>query len=168
MLIPFTNSILPLYPAGHSNFIETQYVTSIFAHAGLLHYAFNMLGLYFIIKLIEQYFGFKKIIYYYLLIGIAAGSIYHVGFSPDKVLLGASGALFGLFGLAAFTLPKMKIYLFFIPIPLKLINVFVGYMAIELALYAAFQNTDGIAHLVHVLGGALGYVVYMLNKRSII
>jgi len=168
MLIPYTNYVVPLYPMGTDKFLGTQYLTSIFSHANLIHFAFNMLGLYFIIKMLEPAFTWKKVILYYLITGLASSVVYHLIGSPDKALVGASGALYGLLTILAFSLPNIRVYLFFIPIPIKLKNIFYAYIAIELFLFLTIQSADGVAHIVHLLGAFFGYVTFLLNKRGII
>lgn len=168
MLIPYTNSVVPLYPIGTEQFSVYQYLTSIFAHANLIHYVLNMVALYFIIKMIEPLFGWKKVILYYIVIGLASSIIYHLVGSPNKILLGASGALYGLFALLAFSFPRLKVYIFFVPIPIKIKNIFYAYIAIETFLFITIQSSDGVAHIVHLLGALFGYITFLLNKRRII
>jgi rhomboid protease GluP len=66
-------------------------------HEGLLHIGFNMFALWQIGTLVERLFGSPKmtIIYFLSMIG-SAWTIYH--FNYLDVTIGASGAIFGLFG----------------------------------------------------------------------
>ena len=74
--------------------------TSAFMHANLMHIAFNMFALYQVGTFVELIYGTPRmaIIYLVALIGGGAAVTY---FSPDIVTVGASGAIFGLFGALA-------------------------------------------------------------------
>ena len=74
-------------------------VTSMFLHLGLLHLAFNMYALYLFGPLLEQLYGHIDYLIIYFLCGIG-GSVMTILFTPDSAAAGASGAIFGLFGLA--------------------------------------------------------------------
>ena len=84
--------------------LVTQYhewwriITSGFLHAGLAHIGLNMLSLYWLGRFIEAVLGSWKMLLVYMVSLIVAG-ISVVLFSPPNVpTLGASGAIFGLFG----------------------------------------------------------------------
>ena len=72
-------------------------LTSMFLHSGLLHLFFNMYALYIIGPQVESFFGKTKYLIIYLLSGIS-GSLLSVAFNVNTVSVGASGAIFGLFG----------------------------------------------------------------------
>ncbi len=74
-------------------------VTSTFLHLGLLHIAFNMYALYLFGPLLEQLYGHIDYLIIYFLCGIG-GSVMTILFAPEVPAAGASGAIFGLFGLA--------------------------------------------------------------------
>jgi membrane associated rhomboid family serine protease len=74
-------------------------VTSMFLHFGILHLAFNMYALYLFGPLLEQLYGHIDYLVIYFLCGIG-GSVMTILFAPDSAAAGASGAIFGLFGLA--------------------------------------------------------------------
>lgn len=70
-------------------------ITPVFLHGGLLHLAFNCLALYYVGPLVEKFYGPKRYLLFYLLIGII-GSIGSF-ITSNSISLGASGAIFGLF-----------------------------------------------------------------------
>ena len=70
---------------------------AVFLHAGLVHLAFNMAALLTIGGLTERMFGHASFLMLYLVSGLA-GSIASVYFHPFAVGVGASGAVFGLYG----------------------------------------------------------------------
>ncbi len=66
-------------------------------HAGLLHLAFNMYALYIIGPTVEALYGSRRFLLIYLACAAAASMTSYV-FSDAEVAVGASGAIFGLFG----------------------------------------------------------------------
>jgi len=73
-------------------------VTSGFMHAGLLHIGFNMFALYFLGQILEPTVGTPRFIVIYLTC-LLAGSFGALLLSGNsEVTVGASGAIFGLFG----------------------------------------------------------------------
>ena len=71
--------------------------TSMFLHWSLLHIAFNMIALYSIGSVVEQYLGTARFLPLYLISGLAgsAGALLQAPISP---IAGASGAVFGILG----------------------------------------------------------------------
>ena len=74
--------------------------TYIFLHAGLVHILFNLIALQQIGPQIEQVFGRGRMLFFFMLTGIAAGAGSEL-LGLRGVGIGASGALMGLIGLAA-------------------------------------------------------------------
>jgi membrane associated rhomboid family serine protease len=74
-------------------------ITSAFLHLGLLHIAFNMYALWLFGPIIEQLYGHLEYLVLYLLCALG-GSVLTILAAPDVPAAGASGAIFGLFGLA--------------------------------------------------------------------
>jgi Uncharacterized membrane protein (homolog of Drosophila rhomboid) len=73
-------------------------ITSAFVHLGLLHIAFNMYALYLFGPIIEQMYGHIEYFILYMLCA-AGGSVLTILVTPGQPAAGASGAIFGLFGL---------------------------------------------------------------------
>jgi membrane associated rhomboid family serine protease len=73
--------------------------TSAFVHLGLLHVAFNMYALYLFGPIIEQMYGHIEYLVAYMLCA-AGGSVLTILAMPDAGAAGASGAIFGLLGMA--------------------------------------------------------------------
>ena len=71
------NRYLGLYYYASPYFLPYQFFTYMFAHGGFMHIFFNMLGLFFLGPLLEQFWGPKKFIVFYLVTGIGAGIIYN-------------------------------------------------------------------------------------------
>ena len=72
--------------------------SSAFLHLGLPHLAFNMYSLYLFGPIVERMYGHVEFAVLYLLCA-AGGSILTVLLQPFPGAAGASGAIFGLFGL---------------------------------------------------------------------
>jgi len=74
-------------------------IAPIFLHAGILHFLFNMFALYAIGFSLEKQFG-SLAIGLIIIVGGIQGVVWSAIFSPIKVGVGASGAIFALFGSA--------------------------------------------------------------------
>ena len=73
-------------------------VTGGFLHAGLLHLGFNMFALYFLGQLLEPGIGTPRFVALYFA-SLLAGAFGAVALTdPAQVTVGASGAVFGIFG----------------------------------------------------------------------
>ena len=128
-------------------------VTTLFMHVDLTHLIFNMIVLISFGALVERSLGAWKFAAIYLVAGIAGGLLYSA-IDPNSTVpvIGASGALSGIFATAFLLDPKGKIFLLFIPMPFWL-----GMVVFVIA-HAVFIFTgwgEGIAWLAHV-GGLLG------------
>jgi membrane associated rhomboid family serine protease len=72
-------------------------VTAMFLHAGLLHIAFNAYALWIFGSVVEQELGRVRFLLIYFTTGILASAASYA-FGPNAVGVGASGAIFGIFG----------------------------------------------------------------------
>jgi membrane associated rhomboid family serine protease len=141
------------------NYFLWQLLTYIFLHGGFSHILFNFLALWMFGGELENFWGSKKFLRYFLFCGIGAG-ICTVVFSPFQVIpvIGASGAIYGLLLAFGWLFPNRLIYLYFLfPIPAKYFVIIFGLIE----LFASMEGTGGgIAHLTH-LGGILFGLFYM-------
>lgn len=83
-----------------------RFITPMFVHIGIIHFAFNSWALYVIGRQIEQLLGGPAFLMVYLIsgvVGVIASSLWGLGISA-----GASGAIFGLLGCGFFVEWKMK------------------------------------------------------------
>ncbi|HEX7244815.1 MAG TPA: rhomboid family intramembrane serine protease [Solirubrobacterales bacterium] len=71
--------------------------TSGFLHAGLLHIGFNMFALYFLGRLLEPSVGTPRFLGVYVA-ALLGGSLGALLLTPNALTVGASGAIFGIFG----------------------------------------------------------------------
>jgi membrane associated rhomboid family serine protease len=79
-------------------------VTSTFLHASLIHIAFNMFALYFLGRLLEPGIGTVRFVGVYVA-SLFGGSFGALLANPNALTVGASGAIFGIFG-AAFVIAR--------------------------------------------------------------
>ncbi len=127
-------------------------VTSAFLHAGFAHLALNMLSLYFLGSFAEVSFGRGRFLALYLVSGIAGGLafLYFGGFAD--VVVGASGAIFGLLGgVFGFTI-RQGTFSTQNPIIRQLLIL----TALNLFLGATIPGVSNTAHV----GGLVGGLVY--------
>ncbi|GAA3752695.1 rhomboid family intramembrane serine protease [Microbacterium kribbense] len=80
---------------GH--FEPWRLLTVLFVHSGWLHIGLNMLALWMIGRILEPLLGRSRFVVLYLIAGIG-GSMGAVLLAPTVPVVGASGAIFGLFG----------------------------------------------------------------------
>ena len=96
-----TNGFLTMAGANSALFVKLgQYwrlITCMFLHADIIHLLCNMYALYVVGPRVEDFFGKKKFLLIYFLSGIS-GSLLSLGLNNNVVSVGASGAIFGLFG----------------------------------------------------------------------
>lgn len=81
-------------------------LTSGFLHASLIHIGFNMFALYFLGRLLEPGIGSPRFVALYF-VSLFAGSFGAILLSPDALTIGASGAVFGIFG-ATFVIARHR------------------------------------------------------------
>ncbi|HEV2579288.1 MAG TPA: rhomboid family intramembrane serine protease [Ktedonobacteraceae bacterium] len=72
--------------------------TAMFLHLNLLHIGLNMLSLFFIGTAIEMFYGKWRYLTIYMLSGIVGGIVSYFVEGPGFLAVGASGAIFGVFG----------------------------------------------------------------------
>nr|WP_254450796.1 rhomboid family intramembrane serine protease [Aeromicrobium stalagmiti] len=83
-------------------------LTSAFLHASVLHLLFNMYALYLFGPFVERAIGSARFTAAYLTAAIVGSAFVYLLTDPATVTIGASGAVFGLFGMALMLLLKAK------------------------------------------------------------
>jgi len=81
-------------------------LTSGFLHASLFHLGFNMFALFFLGRLLEPAIGTPRFVALYF-VSLLAGSFGAILLSPETLTIGASGAVFGIFG-ATFLIARSR------------------------------------------------------------
>jgi hypothetical protein len=123
-----------------------------------------MFALFMFGSTIENYWGHKRYLIYYMVTGVGAGLIqllvmYITGVNAPTI--GASGAVFGLLLAFGMLFPNTPLYLMFIPIPIKAKYMVIGYGLIEFFFGVSQFRGDNVAHYAH-LGGMLFGIVLIL------
>jgi membrane associated rhomboid family serine protease len=153
------NGWFALFPLGQG-FQVWQLFTYLFMHAGFSHLFFNMLALWMFGMELENTWGSRKFLTYYLVCGVGAGLanlLIAPLFTSVGPTIGASGAIYGVLLAFGLMFPDRLIFIYFF-IPLKAKYFVVLYMVIE---FVSVGSTDGIAHFAH-LGGAVVGFIYLL------
>ncbi|WP_097865619.1 rhomboid family intramembrane serine protease [Streptomyces sp. rh34] len=83
-------------------------VTSMFLHQEVVHIGFNMLGLWWLGGQLEAALGRSRYLALYLLSGLAGSALTYLIAAPNQGSLGASGAVYGLFGATAVLMRRMN------------------------------------------------------------
>jgi len=152
-----------------------QMITHMFMHGSFTHLLFNMFGLYMFGSRLEQMWGAKRFINFYLITGLGAALLHTLVqdyeitqglVSVNQPTVGASGALFGILVAFALYWPNTELFLMFIPVPIKAKWAVIGYAIFELfAGISGFQA--GVAHFAHLGGALFGFIlVQYWNKNN--
>ena len=139
----------------------------MFLHAGIDHIFFNMFALWMFGYVLENYWGTRRFVTYYLICGIGA-AITHIAMSllfnmPVAPTVGASGAVYGILLAFGMMFPNERIYLYFL-MPIKAKWFVIGYAAIEL--FEGFFRADNVAHFAHLGGMLFGLILILVWKKK--
>ncbi|HEY5750003.1 MAG TPA: rhomboid family intramembrane serine protease [Chryseolinea sp.] len=131
-------------------------LTCCFIHIGVIHLVMNMYALLYIGMLLEPRIGVTRFLTAYLLTGIAA-SVVSVWWHPFTISAGASGAIFGMYGVFLAMLTTNLIERAERNVFLTSILVFVGYNLLN----GLKGGVDNAAHIGGLLSGLLiGYAFH--------
>ena len=133
-------------------------ITNMFVHANFGHIFANMLTLYFYGSYLINLVSERNFFIVYFIGGLAGNVAYLLMASPFTIAIGASGAVFAVGGALAVLRPKLKVFIFPIPVALPLWVVVVGGFFI--------LTSPGIAWQAHLGGLALGLLAgYYFRRR---
>ena len=170
-----------------------QLVTHLFMHGSLGHIFFNMFALWMFGNVLENYWGAKRFLIFYMACGLGAG-ILHLGvlyyenvpimqmfhslpaiqqeellYSPNfKVniaTVGASGAVFGCLAAFGYLFPNSLIYLYFF-IPIKAKWFVLMYAAMEFFMGVRNSAGDNVAHWAHLGGALVGFLLVLYWNKT--
>lgn len=167
-LLPFTGgllfnfgSLVPYFTFTHGQ--VWRLFSYIFLHStsSPFHLLFNMLMLWMFGIEIENLWGTKRFVLFYLICGAGSGllSLFNL-FSPEMQyvpVIGASGAVLGIMTVYAYYFPQREVLLFFV-LPVNIRIVLAG--AAIISLFGSIAPHGIVSHLTH-LGGilvAFGYL----------
>ena len=151
----------------HWSFYPWQLITYQFMHGGFAHIFFNMFALWMFGVEIENIWGSKKFLIFYLMCGVVAG-IFQLILPPlfNETLaptIGASGAIFGVLVAFGMLFPNRYIYLYFL-LPIKAKYLIALFVLAEI--YFVDSGGGNVAHLAHLGGALAGFVYIMLDRKS--
>ena len=134
-----------------------QLVTYMFLHGGFFHILFNMLTLFMFGNELERYWGTPRFLNYYFITGIGAGICsWIVAPHSNSVVIGASGAIYGLLLAYGLTYPNRIVYInFLFPVKVKWLVLIMGAVAFMSSVSGA---DSGIASIAHLGGMVIGYL----------
>ena len=157
---------LAMHHWNSSSFRIWQPITYMFMHGDFFHIFFNMWGVWMFGTQLENLWGSKRFLKFYLLTGIGAGILHFILFPGPIPLVGASGALFGLLLGFGMMFPNAQLMLIFLPVPIKAKYFVIIYGLMEL--YYGFTSTGNIAHFAHLGGMFFGFLIikYWQRKRK--
>ncbi|MBQ8360346.1 MAG: rhomboid family intramembrane serine protease [Bacteroidaceae bacterium] len=168
-----------------------QLFTYLFLHQSFPHLFFNMFAVWMFGRILEQIWGSKRYLIYYVICGVGAGLCQELvqyiefvsefsAFSSVRMndivismgeylnywnTVGASGAVYGILLAFGMTFPNQEMFIFPLPMPIKAKYFVIGYAVIELLEGISNRPGDNIAHFAH-LGGMLFGLILILYWRK--
>jgi membrane associated rhomboid family serine protease len=147
-------------------FYPWQLITYQFMHGSLGHIFFNLFALWMFGSELENIWGSKKFLIYYLASGVGA-AVLHIFvspfFGPLVPMIGASGAIFGILLGFGMTFPNRPIIMFPLFIPIKAKYFVMLYAGLEMIM--GVTSSDGIAHFAHIGGAITGFLLLMYGDK---
>ena len=169
-----------------------QVFTHMFAHAPLpmiYHILFNMFTLWMFGRILENVWGAKRFLFFYLACGVGAAALHllmqyirceqllHAIQAGDQAgvnkysgalagALGASGAIMGIMAAFAYLFPNTELYIMLIPVPVKAKWAMLGLAAIDLFGGVAKISGDNLAHFAHLGGALTGFIIVLIWNKT--
>jgi membrane associated rhomboid family serine protease len=188
------NNTFALHDIRSEHFKPHQIITHLFMHGSLAHLFFNMLPLWMFGGMLENVWGSKRFLIFYVLCGLGA-AILHLGvlyaeltpiyaelhqagsqigesdyytglyYQVNTPTVGASGAVFGCLAAFGYLFPNSLVLYFFIPMKAKWFVLM--YAGIELWYGVRNSAGDNVAHWAHLGGALVGFLLVLYwNKRN--
>lgn len=170
MLFPFMLWPIGEYPVGigadglpvTAGFQPWQLITYGFMHGGFGHLFFNGIALYQFGSRLEQMWGPKKYLTFFLtcVVGAALCQLLFMAFLPQTAgpTIGASGGVYGLLLAYGLTFPRERVMLLIPPIPMSARTLVIVFGALSL-LMGVTGTMGGIAHFAHLGGMLFGWLL---------
>ena len=143
-------------------------LSSGFLHVDWQHLLFNMFTLYFFANSVVfklGVFNFYLIYLTSLLTGNLLSFYFHKN-EPQYTAVGASGAVTGILYAAILLNPGMKMFIYFIPVPIPSYIIGVGYLLFSI--YGMKTKMGNIGHDAHFGGAVGGYVMTLILAPKIL
>jgi membrane associated rhomboid family serine protease len=193
--------ILGLHYFQSEKFHAWQFITYMFMHGGVAHIFFNMFAVWMLGSAVENMWGPKRFLNYYILTGLGAAAAHYAivyyqlqpaleqinGMLSDSsltagqlneiaeqktllldghVVIGASGAVFGILVAFGMYFPNTHLFIIPIPFPIKAKYFVIIYGLIELFSGVVNIKGDNVAHFAHLGGLITGFVLIQLWKHN--
>jgi membrane associated rhomboid family serine protease len=161
---------LALYPIDAPEFEPYQIATHMFTHSPQLffHIIFNMLGLWMFGKELENRWGPKRFLTFYLICGVGA-AIAHLAVQyltgNGAAAVGASGAVMGVLAAFAYLFPNTTLFIMPIPFPVKAKWAVLGFIAFDL-FSGVTGRGDNVAHFAHLGGALTGFILVLIWNKT--
>jgi membrane associated rhomboid family serine protease len=134
-------------------------ISAMFTHGSIWHILTNMITLYFYGMYVLALVGEVKFFLVYFVGGLVGNALFLLLANPYSIAVGASGAIFALGGALVVLVPRLKIMIFPIPIPMDL--------WIAILFFALISLQPGIAWQAHLGGLVTGLVAgYIFRVRA--
>jgi membrane associated rhomboid family serine protease len=132
-------------------------ISSMFVHGNIWHILLNMISLYFLGSFFIRAAGERSFLAVFFLGGLAGNALYILLAPPNVIGIGASGAIFAIGGALAVLVPRVPVYIFFIPVPMPL--------WVAIMIFFLFSFLPRIAWQAHLGGLLLGLIAGLILKR---
>lgn len=166
-----------------------QVFTHMFLHGNFPHIIFNMLALWMFGSTLENFWGAKRFLNFYLICGLGAALVQmmmipfeitrevHAAFPMEEwdaaiqvnvdrySMIGASGAIMGVMAAYAYLFPNTEIYIYF-AFPVKAKYLIPVYVLLDLFGGFSRQAGDNVGHFAHLGGAAVGIILVMIWNRT--
>lgn len=162
-----------LWPINTPMFEPYQVFTTMFLHAPRIdqffHILFNMLVLFMFGRVLENVWGSKRFLFFYLACGIGASAAHLIMqylMGTFSFAIGASGAVMGVMVAFGYLFPNTQLMIVPIPVPVKAKWVVLGYVLLDL--FGGFGNIQGdpIAHFAHLGGALTGFLIVLIWNKT--
>jgi membrane associated rhomboid family serine protease len=193
--------LLGLHYFQSEKFHVWQLITYMFMHGNLMHIFFNMFAVWMFGAAIENMWGPKRYLNYYILTGLGAAAAHYAivyyqlqpaieqlnlmladsSLSENQLLeiaaqktalldapvvIGASGAVFGILVAFGMYFPNTLLFILPIPFPIKAKYAVILYGLIELFAGVANFSGDNVAHFAHLGGLICGFIIIQFWKHN--
>lgn len=148
---------------GRQLFHFWQPLTYMFMHANFSHLFCNMFAVWMFGSALEREWGEKRYLTYYLICGLGAACVQQLVWliSGPGITIGASGAVFGILLAFGWLFPEVRMFLLFLPIPIRARTFVFLYAFFELTAGIVGKAGDNVAHFAHLGGMLFGALVIL-------
>lgn len=161
-----------LYYPDSSNFRIWQLVTHMFCHGGFGHILFNGIALFSFGMIVEMRLGTAKFLKLFFISGFGAVILHFIWMGlthpepeVESVLLGASGAIYGVMTAFAVLYPNERLIFLLLPKPIKAKYLVPVIVSLDIILGILDFNEDPIAHFAHIGGAIAGFIFIKVFKK---